>query len=83
MGVHQRRPPLFTFQYTIPLFGGDQPWDFTKTGRSGGVTNWDTPVKPDDPDPDDPNPEEDGGMDSNLIMLAVVLMVAAVVAVNM
>ena len=40
-------------------------------------------MKPDDPDPDDPNPEEDGGMDSNLIMLAVVLMVAAVVAVNM
>ena len=42
-------------------------------------------MKPNNPDPDDPNPnpEEDGGMDSNLIMLAVVLMVAAVVAVNM
>ena len=42
-------------------------------------------MKPNNPDPDDPNPnpEEDGGMDFNLIMLAVVLMVAAVVAVNM
>ena len=84
-GGPPEKTPLFTFQYTIPLFDpeGSGEWEFTKTGRSGGVKDWSTPVKPDNPDPDDPNPEEDGGMDSNLIMLAVVLMVAAVVVVNM
>ena len=39
---------------------------------------------PNNPNPNDPNPEEGGGgMDSNLIMLAFVLMVAAVFADNM
>ena len=79
--------PSFTFEYTIPLFG-DGPWEFTKSGRSGGVKDWDTPLKDPKPvgDPDNPiviDDPQDGGMDSNLIMLAVVLMVAAVVAVNM
>ena len=78
--------PKFTFEYTIPLFTAnaqDPPWVFTKTGRSGGVKDWDTPLK--DPKPfgdDDPDPE-DGGMDSNLIMLAVILMVVAAVGVRM
>ena len=49
----------FTFRYTIPLFD-DKPWDFTKTGRSGGVKDWSTPVKP-NPDDHIPDPVEDGG----------------------
>ena len=77
--------PVFNFKYTLPIFTAtaqDPPWVFTKTGRSGGVADWTSPVKP-DPNPDpDPDPEDEG-MDSNLIMLAVVLMVAAAVAVNM
>ena len=48
--------PLFTFEYTIPLFGGDGPWKFTKTGKSGGVKDWNTPAKPDPPDPNPNNP---------------------------
>ena len=84
--------PVFTFEYQIPLFtknAGDPPWVFTKTGRSGGVKDWDTPIKDPKPiggDPDNPVAIEDpvdGGMDSNLIMLAIVLMVATVIAVNM
>jgi hypothetical protein len=79
---------VFNFKYTIPFYTAtaqDPPWTFTKTGRSGGVPDWTSPVKPDpinvDPDPDPDKPDE--GMDSHLIMLAVVLMVATVVAVNM
>ena len=82
--------PVFNFKYMIPFYTAtaqDPPWTFTKTGRSGGVADWTSPVKPDpnnvDPDPNDPKPEEDGGIDSHLIMLAVVLMVATVAAVNM
>ena len=82
--------PMFTFQYRLPIFGDDGPWLFTKTNRSGSVKDWTSPVKPDpipddddDPDPPKPNPGEDEGMDSNLIILAVVLMVGAAVAVNM
>ena len=83
-GAPPHPTPVFTFEYTLPLFGDDQPWEFTKTGRSGGVKDWSTPEKG---DPNNPinvdDPEEGRGMDSNLIMLAVVLMVAAALAVNM
>ena len=57
----------FEFDYLINCFD-DQPWKFTK------ITG---------PTPDNPKPKPDWGMDSNLIVLAVVLMVAAAVAVNM
>ena len=81
--------PIYNFEYTNPFFGDDKPWVFTKTGRNAGVADWTSPLKPDpidvdpDPDPEDPKPEKDEGMDSNLIMLAVVLMVVAAAAVNM
>ena len=80
--------PIYNFKYRLPIFGDDGPWTFTKTGKSGGVADWTTPERPiptpvDDDDPVDPKPEKDEGMDSNLIVLAVVLMVAAAVAVNM
>ena len=79
--------PIYNFEYTNPFFGDDKPWVFTKTGRSGGVGDWTSPERPnpidvDDPDDPDPNPPDEG-MDFNLIMLAVVLMVAAAVAVHM
>lgn len=71
--------PVFEFKYVIPHIDTKE-WLFTKTSKYGSIPDFRTPDKPDNPIPD---PEEDGGMDSNSIMLAVVLMVAAVVAVNM
>ena len=63
--------PVFTFQYKITLFDDDQPWLFTKTGKSGGQTDWNTPLKPDPVRVKDDN--------SHPIMIAVVVILAAAV----
>ena len=82
-GGTPEQTPMFTFKYILRIFGDDGPWEFTKTTKTGKVKDWTSPLKPDPPIDVDPDPKPEEGMDSNLIMLAVVLMVAAAVAVNM
>ena len=71
------KTPVFTFEYEIPHIGRPK-WVFTKTGNTGGIHDWGTPVKP-KPDPDVDDKEGDN---SQLIMIALIVILAAAVAAS-
>ena len=69
------RTPVFTFEYVLPYIDANT-WTFTKTQNTGGIHNWHTPTK------DDPPPPYEEGDKSHLIMIAVIMILAVAVAVN-